>query len=63
MNNLRLCVIDDFYPDPQVARQYALSLPFKEMESSAEKTFYKGRLTERRVGRWNFTTSRPQNRA
>jgi Family of unknown function (DUF6445) len=50
MNNLRLCVIDDFYPDPQVVRQYALSLPFKEMESSAEKTFYKGRLTEPQHG-------------
>ena len=50
MNNLRLCVIDNFYPDPHLVRQYALSLPFKEMESSAEKTFYKGRLTEPRHG-------------
>jgi hypothetical protein len=46
MSNLRLCVIDDFYPDPQLVRRYALSLPYKEMESSQEKTFYKGRLTE-----------------
>jgi hypothetical protein len=45
MSNLRLCVIDDFYPDPQLVRRYALSLPYKEMEPSQEKTFYKGRLT------------------
>jgi hypothetical protein len=46
MSNLRLCIIDDFYPDPHLVRRYALSLPFKEMESSEERTFYKGRLTE-----------------
>lgn len=50
MSNLRICVIDDFYPDPYLVRRYALSLPFKEMESSQERTFYKGHLTEPRHG-------------
>jgi Txe/YoeB family toxin of Txe-Axe toxin-antitoxin module len=50
MSNFRLCVIDDFYPDPAIVRQYALSLPFKEIESSAEKTFYKGHLTQPQHG-------------
>lgn len=45
MSNLRLCIIDNFYPDPYLVRRYALSLPFKEIESSQEKTFYKGQLT------------------
>ncbi|RUL77528.1 DUF6445 family protein [Dyella choica] len=45
MSNLRLCIIDNFYPDPDLVRRYALSLPFKEMESSQEKTYYKGQLT------------------
>jgi hypothetical protein len=42
---MRMLIIDDFYPDPWAVRQYALSLPFQEVNSVQERNYYKGKLT------------------